>query len=57
MKIEQKQDFNPIHIVLETKEEAMLFWQLVEYQKSHRQGQVKQLGIKLSDWFITEAHL
>lgn len=31
MKIEQKQAFQPIAIVLETKEEAERFWDLLRY--------------------------
>ena len=57
MKIEQQQEFKPITITLETREDANQFWDLLRYGSSKRQGAVKELGDKLSDWLSNEAHL
>ena len=57
MKIEQHQEFQPITITLETSEDAKLFWDLLLYCKTKRQGPLKKLANQLSDWFSNEAHL
>lgn len=57
MRIEQKPEFQPITITLETKEDADLFWGLITYGSAKRQGAIKEFGDKISDWFSNEAHL
>ena len=57
MLIEQQPEFQPITITLETKEEAERFWELLRYCHTKRQGPLKEMANKLSDWFSTEAHL
>lgn len=61
MKIEQKAEFTPITITIETPEEALAVWDAVrtEYMSRfpcHIQGQGAILR-QLSDWFSINAHL
>lgn len=51
MKVEQKQDFNPITITIETKEEADVFMQLLKYCSSKRQGACAEMGTRLECLF------
>lgn len=57
MRIEQQPEFQPITITLETREEAKQFWDLLLHCSTKRQGPLKALATRLSDWFSNEAHL
>ena len=57
MKItQQSKEFSPIAIVLETKEDAAIFWDIVslvdQASKPHY-----AMARKISDWFSNEAKL
>lgn len=58
MKIAQKEDFQPITFTLETREEAMALWDIVNNYssiKAHMHG--SELARIISNWFSSEAHL
>lgn len=57
MKIEQEQNFVPITITLESKEEAGMFWELICYGSSKRQGKLKDFANKISNWFSNSAQV
>lgn len=57
MDIKQTTQFQKITIVLETRDEAQAFWDLLLYCSSKRPEKLKQLANKLSDWFSNEAQL
>ncbi len=61
MKIQQEPKFQPITLVLETKEEAEALWELVDssgIEISSRKRQLRRkLRRKISNWFSTQAQL
>lgn len=59
MKLEQKDDFKPIVITLETREEALAFAHICDSyngQKIATKAAV-ELALIVSNWFSNEAHL
>ena len=56
MKIDQEKYFKPITIVLETADEANLFWHLVNVY-SIPDGPLSEMAIKISNWFSSEAQI
>lgn len=57
MKIEQEQNFTPITITLESKEDAELFWELIRHCSSYRQGKLRDFATQISNWFSLTARL
>ena len=59
MKLQQENDgFSPIALVLENREEARVFWDMVLGVKKCTEKDSKyQMAIKISDWLSNEAHL
>jgi len=59
MKIVQEESFEPITIVLETKDEAIAFWDLVIKSggSGSRDENMAQMAIRLNDYFTNNAHL
>ena len=57
MKIEQKPKFQPITIMLETREEAEIFWDLISMERVIKSGKILSMGIELSNWFSNNAQL
>lgn len=57
MKIQQKPQFQPITLVLETSEEADWLWALVEGEIDHDDRRKQEFYTALSNWFSTQAQL
>lgn len=59
MRIEQQPGFNPIAVILETKDEAEIFWDVVEAAVlRYAQGSEKrELLVKISNLFTTQVRL
>ena len=54
MKVEQDADFKPIVITLETREEALIFWDIM---LGNKDANTKDFMTRMSNWFSEEAHL
>ena len=52
--IQTESEFKPITITLETREEANIFWGIMEGRFEEKK--VKRMATKLSDWFCTRVH-
>jgi len=57
MKVTQQEGFKPITIVLESKEEALVFWGLINSFRDNFPEEEQKLGRQLSNWFSNNAHL
>ena len=60
MKIEQKPKFQPITIMLETREEALLFWEytsLNETKDIEKLGKLEELSKAFNSWFSNIADI
>lgn len=50
--------FTAVHLVLETREDAVAFWDMAEAAaKALVPAESKRLAIAISNWFSSEAHL
>lgn len=57
MKIEQQQTFQPIRITLETQEEVMELWGLIDAGAMSGKPEVREIAIRLSNWLSNCAQL
>ena len=58
MKIEQKESFQPITFTIETHDEAISFWDIINAYASTKANLVgSDLARTISNWFSNEAHL
>ena len=58
MKVDQSlSGFAPIHIVLETRLEAEMFWALLRGDEDYDDANMKQFRETVSDWFSNQAQL
>lgn len=57
MRLNQKEEFKPITITLETAEEAETFLKIIMYCSSKRPDHLKDMANKISNWFSNEAQL
>ena len=59
MKILQENiEFCPIAVVLETKRELEVFWDImIRVKKCTDKNDEYEMAVKISDWLTTEAHL
>jgi len=56
MRVMQEEAFKPITLVLETKEEALALWNLID-SKGDRTDEEKSFAMRLSNWFTNRAQL
>lgn len=58
MDIQQKNSFEPIVLVLKTKEEAEVFWSIIrKWETENPTARERQMCIDISNWFSSEATL
>ena len=57
MKIEQKPKFQPITITLETRDEALLFWDFTNLSENKPTKRLEKLARQLSNWFSNNADI
>ena len=55
MKIEQNKGFQPISIILDTREDVDLFWQILKYDQGVRSDQANAMAIAINKYFNEEA--
>ncbi len=55
---QQSSEFSPIALVLETREEAQTFWDLITRitHVTNRSAEF-EMALRISDWLSNEAHL
>ncbi len=59
MKLHQENDgFSPIAVVLETKEDAVVFWDMINRVKRTTDRDAEyEMALEISDWLSNEAKL
>ena len=59
MKLHQENDgFSPIAVVLETKEDAVVFWDMINRVKRATDRDAEyEMALEISDWLSNEAKL
>ena len=57
--MQQEGEFRPIALVLETEQDALMLWDIVNYYNSQGGASVgaSRLATEISNWFSQEAHL
>ena len=45
------EEFKPIKITIESKEEAQLFWDMMEESYTKLDGRKREIAINISNWF------